>query len=585
MRYDDRIVDQVQSLNDIVEIISGFIPLKRTGRSFKALCPFHQEKTPSFVVNPEKQIFHCFGCGLGGDVFSFLMKYENLTFPEALKQLAERVHVSLPERSQETGQDSISGKLFEIYEAAFHYYRRNFEDKELGKESRAYLEKRGFDSSKLGDFGVGYALPEWRGVFEYLSRKGFNQDLLLRSGLILRSSQGNFYDLLRARLIFPIHNVQGKVMAFGGRILTDELPKYINSPESEIFRKRREFYGLHLAKRFIPQEEPRIYIVEGYLDQIRMYAAGFKNTVATLGTSLTEEHVKILKRYVKEAILVYDGDKAGESAALRGVEIFLQEGLLVKLLSLPGGMDPDEILREYGSERFQEFAKNAQDIFDFKLASLSKKYDKNDALGLLKITGEFLETFAHIPNAVLLDRYVNKLSVVLGVQEDSIRRELAKLKAKVGIQRETEEGAEKHASSFERDEFALLAIVLEDLALLDKALEELSSEEFQNDGAREVYRAIKNIYDEGEKITFSSVFNRVRNEELKSRISEFSFVDLDFESRAKALSDCIRMIKQKKIKKHLVDLQLRIKQAEARGREDEVLEYMKEYQSYIVRMR
>lgn len=590
MRYDDRIVEQVQSLNDIVEIISGFIPLRRAGRTFKALCPFHQEKTPSFIVNAERQIFHCFGCGAGGDVFSFLMKYENLTFPEALRQLAERAHVDLPQSTAGREECSIAGKLFEINEEAFHYYRKNFENRDSGKLAREYMEKRGFEPAVLEEAGVGLALADWRGLFDHLSRKGFPEDLLLKSGLVLRAAQGNCYDLLRGRVTFPIRNVQGKVVAFGGRIMTQELPKYINSPETEIFRKRREFYGLHLAKRFVSPENSRMFIVEGYLDQIRMALGGFRNTVATLGTALTEEHVRILKRYVGEAVLVYDGDKAGEAASLRGLEIFLQEGLLVKLLSLPAGKDPDQFIREDGAPAFEKLAGSAQDIFEFKLASLLKKYNRNDSLGLLRITSEFLETFAHVRNEVLLDQYISRLSVVLGVQAESIRRELGKLKAKLAPQFEKRavedrQPETKNRSGAEHEEFVLLGVLMTDPALIEKAGEALDPSEFTDEGARGVYAMLLEVSRSGEKVSLVTLLKRIQDESLKSRFLESSFFDLDELSRLKAVDDCIRGIRQKNLKRNLSDLQLRIKEAESKGSEEQVLQYMKEYQELMARLK
>lgn len=589
MRYEDRIVEEVQSLNDIVEVISGYIPLRRAGKSFKAVCPFHQEKTPSFIVNAERQIFHCFGCGAGGDVYSFLMKYENLTFPEALRQLAERVHVTLPEKSTGKEENSIAGKLFEINEAAFQYYRKNFENKEIGRPAREYMQKRGFELTALEESGVGYALSDWRGLYDHLSRRGFPEDLMIKSGLILRAAQGNCYDLLRGRVIFPIRNAQGKTVAFGGRIMTDELPKYINSPETEIFRKRREFFGLNTAKRFIPADNPSIFVVEGYLDQIRLDLGGFRNTVATLGTALTEDHVRVLKRYVSEAVLVYDGDKAGEAASLRGLEIFLQEGLLVKLLSLPQGKDPDQLIREEGAEAFRKLAANAQDIFDFKLASLLKKYNRNDSLGLLRITGEFLETFAHVRNEVLLDQYINRLSMVLGVQSDSIRRELDKLRAKLARPEGPEKGGEpqkeKKEGGAENDEFILLSVLFSDPALIEKVQEELSAEDFLDPGARQVFSLLGELNRSGRKVTLTSVLDRGDDERLKSRLRESSFFDMDEISRHKAVDDCIRSMRQKKIKKNLNDLQLKIREAESRGRGEQVLEYMKEYQALMARMK
>jgi DNA primase len=582
VKYGEEIIERVQSLNDIVEIISNYVPLRRAGKTFKSVCPFHQERTPSFIVNPERQIFHCFGCGAGGDVFSFLMKYENITFPEALKQLAERARVPLPEPNRDEKKESLAGKLFEINEAASQYYRNNFEA-ESGKAARLYMEKRGFKPQELAEFGVGYASPEWRGLSDFLAKKGFAEEILLRSGLVVKSAQGSCYDLLRGRVIFPIRNAQGKVVAFGGRVLTQDLPKYINSPETEIFRKRREFYGLNLAKRHIP-EEPRMFIVEGYLDQIRLYAAGFRNTVATLGTALTDEHVRILKRYVQEAVLVYDGDKAGESASLRGMEIFLKEGLSVKLLALPPGLDPDDLVRKSGAAEFEKLSRGAQDLFDFKLAALLKKYDRGDSLGLLKITGEFLDTFAVIPNAVLLDRYVNRLAAVLGVQADSIRKELAKLKARKtepGSSGGMEEKKDQPPGTASEEEFMLLGLLLLDPGRLEKVLEEITVDDFTSEEARRVFLTLKTLFDDGEKITFASFLGGLRDEALKTRLLRVTFFEMDEFARAKASADCVRRIKLKKLEKEKADLERKIAQAEAEGRQQDLLRCMKQLQTLL----
>src|SRR3989338_8439402 len=431
MAYNDQIVDQVQSLNDIVEVVSTYIPLKRAGRNFKANCPFHNEKTPSFIVNPDKQIFHCFGCGVGGDVFSFLMKYEQMNFPEALKRLAERAHVTLPESKPSSPREkSQLERLYQIYLAASEFYHANLKHPELGKQARAYLAKRSFGTQEIDMFCIGFSLSEWRTLYEFLSKKGFGEQELLRSGLILRSAQGSPYDLFRNRIMFPILNAQGKVIAFGGRVMGDEMPKYLNSPETPVFRKRKEMYSLHLAKRAIgtSEEVRRILIVEGYLDCIRLYSNGFQNVVATLGTSLTQEHVQTLKRYADEAIVVFDGDKAGEQASLRGLDIFLEEGMGVRVLCLPKGFDPDDFIRSKGREAMTELLKQSQDVFDFKLQVLLARYNKSDSLGLLKITSEFLDTFAKIKSPVLVDRYLKKLAVTLGVEEGSLRSELNKLK-------------------------------------------------------------------------------------------------------------------------------------------------------------
>ncbi|MFA7002024.1 MAG: DNA primase, partial [Candidatus Omnitrophota bacterium] len=381
MLYGDNILEQVQSANDIVEVISQVVPLKRSGRNFKGLCPFHQEKTPSFMVNAEKQIFHCFGCQTGGDVFSFLMRYENMSFPEAVRRLAERAHIRLPEKpsGREEGP-SDTEKYYEIYRLACEFYRRQYLDPVLGRKAREYFARRKFDEALAEEMKMGWAGDAWDGLFQFLSKKGFPEELLLKSGLICRSTKGTLFDLFRNRLLFPIHQLQGKVVAFGGRLIEDrEGPKYLNSPENPIFSKRRELFGLHLSKKFIDREKPRILVVEGYFGFLRLYQNGFKSAVATLGTALTEEHVRILKRFAEEAVVIYDGDKAGEAASLRGMEVFLEGDMSVKLARLEGGLDPDDLIREKGAEAFAEVLGKATDFFDFKLETLQKRFNRKDS--------------------------------------------------------------------------------------------------------------------------------------------------------------------------------------------------------------
>jgi DNA primase len=584
MKYEDAVIEDVRSRCDIVEVISGFIPLKRSGKTFKALCPFHQEKTPSFIVNLERQIFHCFGCSQGGDVFAFLMKYENITFPEALQQMAERVHVKLPEKARMQGDSSAAGKLYEVMEVAAQLYRRNLEEPMAGKPAREYLEKRGFRSEDVADCGLGFSLGEWRSLTDHLLKLGFGEDAVLGSGLAVKSAQGNVYDLFRGRLMFPIRNVRGKVVAFGGRALGEESPKYINSPETDIFRKRKEFYGLHLAKRFVTAEDPRLFIVEGYLDQIRLYAAGLRNAVATLGTALTEDHVRILKRFVTEAVLVYDGDKAGEMAALRGLELFLKEGLAVKLIALPRGFDPDLLIREKGSEAFRELAREAKDIFDFKLEALLRRYNKEDAAGLLRIVGEFAETLAHVPNAVLLDRYVRKLASTLGVEAESIRMELAKRPKKE--ERSVEQDTPRPVDSWkERGEVTLLVLAASDERMLEEISGELAPEEFQDSLARDLYKHLLRLLSEGKPLGLASLLNCVRGEPYQAALSRIALADWDEESRSRAVRDCVREIKRKNIRRRLGEIAGALRRAEADGHQEKVLQYMQEYQSLLDMMK
>ncbi len=589
----DPVVNQVSSLNDIVEIVSEYVPLKKAGRNLKACCPFHPEKTASFMVNPEKQIFHCFGCGVGGDVFSFLMKIENLNFPEALQKLADRVHVILPQkgRGKDSAQKSRKEQLYDICQSAAQYYRNNYKDSKIGKAARDYMSQRGFDTQVLDTYGVGFATESWQGLFDYLSKKGFSQDLLFKSGLINISKEGRAFDLFRKRVIFPIQNAQGRIIAFGGRALHNaDMPKYLNSPETEVFQKRCELYGLYQAKKHVDPDKSQFLIVEGYLDLIRLIQSGFPNTVATLGTSLTSDHCRLLRRYVMEAVLVYDGDRAGESASIRGIDVFLEEGMNVKLLSFPLGMDPDDFLKQKGSEAFRELLKRAQDVFEFKLAHLLKRFNPNDSVGLVRITNDLLEMLLKVKHSVLIDRYLRRLSGFLGIEESSLRNEFLKLQSKTQGKNVFEEKPEvKKSSSTGASAFAhewtLLSLVLKGGKFPDIIIKEVAPDDFKDKEARQIFNYVNNLTETGEplKIGLNELLVRIESEKNKTLFSHLAFFDLSDEDCEKALKDCIVKIKNQNREEKMTELLSKMKQAEASGEEEKVLEYMKKYQDLVVK--
>ena len=585
MRFEDRTIDDVQAANDIVEIISQYVPLKRAGRNFKAACPFHQEKTPSFMVNPEKQIFHCFGCGAGGNVFSFLMRYENTSFPEALRQLAERAHIQLPQASARKGEGpSENERLFEVYRLAAEFYHAHFLDPEKGRGAREYFKKRGFGSELAEEFQIGWAPSDWRGLFEFLSKKGFPESLLLRSALVHRSEQGHYYDVFRGRLLFPIRNLQGKTVAFGGRLIAEsEGPKYLNSPENPIFYKRRELFGLNLAKKFINRELPRILVVEGYLDFMRLYEKGFKASAATLGTSLTEDHVQMLKRFADEAIVIYDGDKAGEAASLRGLEVFLEGGMNVKLVRMPEGFDPDDFLLKEGAPAFQKLLDEARDFFDYKLEIMLARFNREDSLGLMRITNEFLETFVKVKNPVLLDRYLRKLAGALGVDENSLRTELLNLKKKTGEREKklTEKSAAPAGSRIPEEEVLLLGLMMEDPSLRETAFQELSESFFREGATRRLFRMLETLEPSKQGTGCSRVLNRLEDEDFKARLTASSALDWTAEDRQKAFQDCLAKLKLRQVKKRLDELRRDIAQAERAGDQARAGAIVKEYQTLL----
>lgn len=582
MRYDERIIDQVQTANDIVDVIGQVLPLKRSGRNLKANCPFHGEKTPSFMVNPEKQIYHCFGCGVGGSVFSFLMKYENLSFPEAVRQLAERANIPLPVESRGEKGAGDSEKIYEIYRLAVEYYRSQFLQSAQAKPARDYFFGRGYDAAFAEEFKIGWAPDGWRGLLEFLTKKGFPEPLLLKTGLVLKSPKGPVYDNFRARLLFPIFNLQGKPVAFGGRVIDDKgSPKYLNSPENPVFQKRRELYGLYAAKKAIDRTTPRLIVVEGYFDFLRLYKAGFKAAVATLGTALTPDHVQVLKRFADEAIVVYDGDKAGEAASLRGLEVFLEGGMNVRIARLPTGFDPDDFVEKKGNEAFQKILDDARDFFDYKLEVLLGRFNKRESLGLMKITDDFLETFLKVQNPVLLDRYLKRLAASVGVEENSLRTELTKLKKKESGRRtpllpEKKERAPGEPSLTE--EPLLFSLAFEDAKLGEIFLNEFKETDFSDPALRELYVLFAEQYKPGRGVAFSQILNRIPNEALAQKLIAFASMEWTSESRERAFADCLRKISQAKLQKRLEELRRAIAKAEREGDQAHLADYTRQYQ-------
>lgn len=586
MNYDDRIKEQVQSASDIVDVISQYIPLKRTGRNFKAVCPFHQEKSPSFMVHPEKQIFRCFGCGAGGDVFAFIMRHENLNFPEALRQLADRARITLPAHSQSfksAEATTQNEKLYEIYHEACQFYHSEYRHPVNGKKARDYFLKRHFDEAFAEAFKIGWAPEDWQRLYEYLLKKKFSEEIMLKSGLIHKSPKGRCYDAFRGRLLFPIQNLQGKVVAFGGRILSAEKtegPKYLNSPENPIFHKREELFGLYLAKKAIDRDRPQIFVTEGYFDFLRLYQHGFKAAVATLGTSLTDQHVRMLKRFAEEAVVVYDGDKAGQAASLRGLEVFLEGGMNVKLVRMPEGYDPDDYLDRLGPEAFQKLTETAQDFFDFKLEFLLEKFDRWDSLGLMRITGEFLDTLAKVKNSFLLDRYLRKLAASLGIDENSLRKELGKLKdktAKPAVAPGT--GRTKPpAKKASQDEILMLNLFIDEPSLREGILTHVQETDFNHEECRKLFQDLAARYRQGTAFNWPQVLSQIPSDEFKSALLGPTVFEWSKEDKEKAFEDCLKKIKGKQHQIKLDQLRRQIAQAEKEQDSPRVKRFVEEYQ-------
>lgn len=416
-------IDEIQTRTDIVEIISGYIPLKRAGRNFKACCPFHGEKTPSFMVSQQKQIFHCFGCNEGGGVIQFLMLHEKMTFVEAVEILAKRLGLTMPQQSQE--KDRLKNVLYDCLDEASLFFYRNLTEDKNAQSPQIYLQKRGINIEIIKQFRLGYSLGR-NTLIEYLRNKNFTLQVLEKASLAVSGGQG-YRDLFRERVMFPIFDVRSRVVGFGARTIStaDNIPKYINSIESQVYSKREHLYGLNFSKDEIVKLDEAI-VVEGYLDMIIPFMHGIKNIVASSGTALTVEQIRLLRRYTNNITLVFDSDKAGQMATLRALDLLLESDLKVRVLRIPQGYDPDSLIRAKGKDFMLGLLKEKKDFFDFKIDVLKKMYDIESIDGKTKIAQEIFTTLNKLNSEIEKYEYIKKLSSCLKVKEEILIAEFKK---------------------------------------------------------------------------------------------------------------------------------------------------------------
>ncbi len=437
MAFSERFIEEVKSRADIVDVISSYLPLTRAGSNYKALCPFHREKTPSFFVSPHKQIYHCFGCGKGGNVFSFIMEYEKVSFPEAVEIVARRYNIPIPQqkRSRDKGYGPSVKSLWALNTLALKFYHRFLFTKE-GKPALDYLFSRGLSLETIKKFYLGYA--PGRGEFlEFARNKGATDELLVSSGLAIKSERGVCYERFRDRVLFPVFNLQGRVVGFGGRVINPEHePKYLNSPDTPVFKKSNLLYGLHLARRFT---EEGIIVVEGYMDLLALHQAGIKNVVATLGTSLTEDHLRLLQRFTNKVLFLFDPDPAGIKATMRAVRLSLPLEISVKVLTLPGELDPDEFIREYGVNEFYRLVGEARDGAEFLFDELLSKYDLDDPKQKSLALNELFDLLKDVDNSIIQSGYITLLSRKLQVSASVISREFVKIRSRSTRPRQKDE--------------------------------------------------------------------------------------------------------------------------------------------------
>ena len=429
-------IEQIAAANDIVEVIGTYFPLKRAGSTFKALCPFHQEKTPSFTVSPSRQTFHCFGCGAGGSVFRFVMDYEHLEFPAAVKKLAQRVGIPVIEErgaisGDEDRQHEARRILLQLHSEAAGWFHENLVKKQIGEPAREYLKGRGIDKRIAKDWQIGFAPESWDAFLNWATERGYQQRLLLESGLVTRREEGGGeskgYDRFRNRIMFPIHNDVGEVIAFSGRILDKEAEaaKYVNSPETPLFRKGRVLFGLHKTKRGLIEADCAI-VCEGQLDLITLFEAGIANVVAPQGTAFTEQQARILKRFVSEVVLCFDADAAGQKAAERSLDALLQNNLVVRVAEIPAGEDPDSMIRNRGREEFEKLVGSARDFFDWWIEREAGAADLGALGPKMQLAQRLAETIGRVQDPLMRGEVANRASARIGVPRTDFERLLAK---------------------------------------------------------------------------------------------------------------------------------------------------------------
>lgn len=422
MPVPETVISQILSSVNIVDFISQYVQLKKTGKNYVGLCPFHSEKTPSFSVSPDKNLFYCFGCGEGGNIFSFLMKYESLTFPEAAKTIARYYNIEIPDENRSryySQKENERESILRLNREAAKYFHYIMMKTDSGRLCLDYLKNRDIPETLIKEYYLGFIPDSWDTLTKFFKNKNYSEKLAEKSGLIVPKKTGNgFYDRFRSRLIFPIFDVRGDIIGFGGRIIGDGNPKYLNSPETPVYNKSRSLYGLKQASSHC-RKENRVYIVEGYIDVLALSKIGVKNCVASLGTSLTQGHIKVLKGFAEKMVLVFDGDEAGVRAAVRSIDVFANEEVDASVLVLPEGLDPDDFIKKYGSDEFIKAAENAKPAIEFLTETLLENHGQSIE-GKIKVVSSLEPLLKKISDPVTRSLYVSRISKMLGIKESAI---------------------------------------------------------------------------------------------------------------------------------------------------------------------
>lgn len=548
--FSDGIREQIRAANDIVDVIGSILPLKRAGANFVALCPFHREKTPSFNVNPRLQIFHCFGCHKGGDVFTFIKEYESLDFPEAVRRLAERAKIPL-EFEKTPGQQlsrHLKDSLLQINEQIAQRWQNALDSEASGEPGRQYLAKRGVSEDAIKLFRLGAAPDVWDDTVNWSRSKGFDLALVEKAGLIIRKEEtGNYYDRFRGRLMFPICDDQGRVVAFSGRVLAgdEKTAKYVNSPETPIFTKSKVFFGLDKSKRALLDAGEAI-VCEGQLDLIACFMAGVQNVVAPQGTAFTGDHARILKRFVEEVVLCFDSDEAGQKATVHALDSLLASGLAVRVAVVPKPHDPDSFIKAFGGEAFNQLIKRAEGFFDYYLGRLCATNDSATDKGRLMILRNMAEAVHKTENGVLVDKYAQKTALRLGVNPDAVRSEFRKLAKAVRQPEDAYQPEEEPAAELEKpsqQEYWLLKLLLLHEELVPWAATHADPAWIQNAVVRDVVQARFDAHARQQWSGVASLLDAASSPEMRSLVTEVTAEERPIPEPAQQLADLVMRLR------------------------------------------
>ncbi|CDB31932.1 dNA primase [Clostridium sp. CAG:575] len=553
-RYSEEILNEVRQANDIVDVISQYVHLKRSGRNYFGLCPFHSEKSPSFSVSPDKQIFHCFGCGVGGNVITFISKIEGMNFVETVQSLAERANIQLPtlENTGDSLKEELKAKVYKVNEFTAQYYHENLY-KPQAKIAQEYVKKRQLNNETLKSFRIGFS-GKFDELYQELKKQGFEEKEILESGLVNKNDRGQYIDRYRNRLMFPICDVRGRVIAFGGRVLDDSKPKYINSPENVVYSKGRHLFGLNVAKK---GDTKKLLIVEGYMDVISLHQRGITNVVAPLGTALTEQQGWLLRKSAEQIILSFDSDAAGLQAKLRALDILQNMGCDLRILQVEGAKDPDEYIVKYGNARFQNLIEKASSIIEFKVKVLKKDLNLDNVNDKIKFLNEIAKLIAKVDNNIEREIYIEKIAKEYEISKEAIYAEVNKLTYKnvqnekvlekskptiVHRKREIKEVSER----IKKRENTIISILLNgDLNIFQIIKQNIKPEDFQYELNNKI---AKKLYEEFEKgnSNINGIIDEL-DEEEQNQITMIMAEDYEINDIEKAIDDIMQSYEKEKL--------------------------------------